>query len=181
MERGEEWKFKSFVSTNEVWVAGKRIIRDRLCLEDTFPSRRTASADSEISEEGVRNDDDEEEEEEEGEENVREGRTTSYLPRVAPYSCYATLLIHGPALLPLLQHLTSLYASISHYPQSAPYSLLWSFSRLEQTKEGTPQAGILRIAGATTEEVREFIKNVLEEGDISELLGRDLWNTCWIG
>lgn len=153
MERGEEWLFSSYSTLNEVFVDGQRIARDAQLLKDDHTK---AEGDHEPS-----------------------PHITSYLSRVAPYSCYATIIIVGPSLVPLLDYLSKTFSSITQYPQPLPYSLLWSFSPL--TSPGERSGGIIRVAGASTEEVREWIRINLERGGMKELLGVDLWNVSMTG
>ncbi|KAI5475355.1 urease accessory protein [Pseudohyphozyma bogoriensis] len=103
-----------------------------------------------------------------------EATETSYAPRVAPYSCYATLLLFGPSTKPLLQHLERTFSSITQYNQSNPYSLLWSFSELEKG-----EGGIARCAGVSTEAVREWVVQVLQDGGIETMIGEDLWKNAF--
>lgn len=102
------------------------------------------------------------------------GGKTSYYNRVAPYSCYATLILVGPALAPLLDHLRTAFGSITQYKQSRPYSMLWSFSELEKGK-----GGVARCAGNSTEAVKDWVVQVLKDGGIEDLIGKDLWKNAF--
>ena len=44
MSRGEEWQFSRYYSVNEVWLDGRRIVRDVLLLEDDNGCARTLEA-----------------------------------------------------------------------------------------------------------------------------------------
>ncbi|BGP04786.1 hypothetical protein JCM10049v2_000588 [Rhodotorula toruloides] len=154
MGNGEEWEFDKYRSENEIWLEGRRIAKDVMLLEDEI--ERDVG---------------------EGIDNTDAARLpTTYRSRVAPYACYATLFLFGPAVAPLLAHLSTSFAAISQYKQSLPYSLVWSFSQLPGHPEG---AGIARCAGASTEEVKEWVVHMLEEGGIEKLMGRDLWRTAF--
>lgn len=102
------------------------------------------------------------------------GGKTSYYNRVSPYSCYATILLFGPALAPLLEHLKTAFASITQFKQSRPYSMLWSFSELEKG-----QGGVARCTGDSTEAVKNWVVQVLRDGGIEDLVGQDLWKNAF--
>lgn len=141
--RGEEWQFERYRSENRVYFEGKNVLKDILLLEDDRED-----------------------------EDKRGGGKTSYYERVAPYSCYATLVLFGPRFKPLQDHLQKSFESISQYQQQRPYSLLWSYSQLENG------GGIARCAGDSTEAVKDWILESLVEGGVDTMLG-DLWsNVC---
>ncbi|KAM0756146.1 UreD-domain-containing protein [Meredithblackwellia eburnea MCA 4105] len=102
------------------------------------------------------------------------GPQTSYYERVEPYSCYASIIFFGPAVAPILSYLQAAFSNITQYKQSRPYSLLWSFSELEKGK-----GGIARCAADTTESVKEWIVQVLQNGGIEDLIGKDLWRNAF--
>ena len=95
---------------------------------------------------------------------------SSTAARLAPYHVYATILILGPHLLPLLRHLTALCDKTRQYKISSPPGVLWSFSPLEGG-----DGGVLRVAAEEVEEARGWIKAALEAGGIKELVGEGLW------
>lgn len=115
---------------------------------------------------------------------------TSLRTRMRPYQIYATLLIHGPLLAPLLTHLSARanHPSESQFQVSRPAELLWSFSNVEKTavaglglaegmkpSETAARAGILRVAGMETEAVKRWIEEVLVQGKVKDLVGDALW------
>lgn len=107
--------------------------------------------------------------------------------RMRPYQIYATLLIYGPLLAPLLHHLSTRANSPTEtqFQASRPAPLVWSFSKIARTQAGSGQGavartgecegGILRVAGMETEVVKEWIGEVLASGGVSELVGDALW------
>lgn len=107
-------------------------------------------------------------------ETAAAGADKSYVARVAPYSCYATILLFGPAMAPILAHLQAAFANITQYNQSRPYSMLWSFSELEKGR-----GGIARCAGDSTEAVKDWIVQVLTDGGIESMIGEDLWKCAF--
>lgn len=162
-EQGEEWEFESYRSENEVWLGGTRIAKDVLLLDDDRP-RDKADTSAENSAPTAPS-----------EAALTSTGPTSFLPRVAPYSCYAAIFLFGPATVKLRAALDEAFSTISHYQQSRPYSLIWSYSALAGHPAG---GGIARCAGASTEAVKDWIEHMLDAGGIEEVIGRDLWKTA---
>ncbi|GAA5864500.1 hypothetical protein JCM3774_005147 [Rhodotorula dairenensis] len=167
--RGEEWEFAMYRSENEVWLGENRLAKDVLSLEDERPDIPGGEAAA-----GDRPSPEEEGGEEEEDVPVAAG-PTSYQSRVAPYSCYAALFLFGPHTAKLRAHLDAAFSAISQYSQSRPYSLVWSYSPLAGHPGG---GGIARCAGASTEEVKDWVDHMLDNGGIKDLMGGDLWQTA---
>ncbi|GAA5980065.1 hypothetical protein JCM10908_001519 [Rhodotorula pacifica] len=165
--RGEEWEFAMYKSENEVWLGEKRLAKDVLLLEDERPGGGEDQTGPSTN--GTTNGTSAHQQAEPG------GGAATYHSRVAPYSCYAALFLFGPHTAKLRAHLDTTFSAISHYNQSRPYSLVWSYSPLTGHPGG---GGIARCAGASTEEVKEWIDHMLENGGIEELMGRELWKTA---
>ncbi|KAG9000006.1 hypothetical protein FRB90_011906 [Tulasnella sp. 427] len=125
MSRGEEWVFERYRSVNEIHVDGKRVARDVMLLEE--PNGR----------------------------EVGPLAARTLKARMAPYSCYATLFLIGPAVAPVLAYVEQEMRSIVQFQAAAPADLIWSFSPLEH-------GGIVRAAGAETETVKFWLKRMLE-------------------
>ncbi|KAG9128452.1 hypothetical protein FRC07_011209 [Ceratobasidium sp. 392] len=129
MARGEEWAFERYYSRNEVFVGDKRVARDVMLLEQT-PANQTGA----------------------------HGLPTRKLgDRLAPYACYATLILIGPLIQPLITSFQSAYNLISQRQRSEPENLIWSYSPL--TDGG---ACVVRVAGKETELVKDWLKARLE-------------------
>lgn len=157
---GEEWEFERYRSENEVWLGERRIAKDVLLLEDEAPSPPSSTtADNDPSSFALAH------------EPV--AHTTTYRPRVAPYSCYATLFLFGPSCAALLVSVEREFAALVQHKQRAPFSLVWSFSPL--ALPGGLKGGIARCAGDSTEAVRDWATHVLGQGGIEDLVSRDLW------
>lgn len=150
----EEWDFLRYRSANEIFMNGKRIVRDVLLLEDETPRRECTTPNPYSDQPEI-------------------PHSASYKPLVDPYSCYCTLFIFGPTLQPLLQYFTDSFSQVSQYNIPNPYDLIWSFSSLEKG-----QGGVVRCAGASTERVRDWLKDVLENGGIVDVIGGDLWQNA---
>ncbi|KAF9651842.1 hypothetical protein BDM02DRAFT_3109939 [Thelephora ganbajun] len=127
---GEEWQFWRYYSVNDVWVNDRRIAKDVMLLEQ------------------------------EKEEEVNNSRWKGVLPvrtladRLAPYSCYATAILYGPAMRETLLDVSRRCDKISVFKQASPPPLLWSFSWVGSGREG----GVIRVAAMDTEGVRNFRK-----------------------
>lgn len=122
---GEEWVFSRYYSINEVWVDGKRIVKDVLLLEDSIedtklPQRRLVD-------------------------------------RLAPYSCYATLILYGTLVRNIVDDINAEYASLSVFKKNAPLDLIWSVSRIA---DGT--GCVVRVAGKDTECVKNWLGHTLK-------------------
>ncbi|GAA5911537.1 hypothetical protein JCM8208_006867 [Rhodotorula glutinis] len=156
VEGGEEWEFERYRSENEVWLGERRIAKDVLLLEDELPPP-TAEDDPPTS----------------SLPHEPAARATTYRPRVAPYSCYATLFLFGPSCAALLASIEAEFAALVQHKQRAPFSLVWSYSPL--ALPGGLKGGIARCAGDSTEAVREWVTHVLGQGGIEDLVSRDLW------
>ncbi|EUC65280.1 urease accessory protein UreD [Rhizoctonia solani AG-3 Rhs1AP] len=73
--------------------------------------------------------------------------------RLSPYACYATLILLGPLVQPLVRSLQTSYGGISQRQRSEPEHLIWSLSPLVESD------GIcIRVAGKETELVRQWLK-----------------------
>lgn len=190
----EEWEFERYSSLNEVVLDGEVIMRERMVLENdqvdnaipgSAPTSTSASASSAST-------------------SSSSPVSTEAIPskptladRMRPYQTYATILIYGPhfhALLAALQDLSQDPNMTQFQAQKPNGTLLWSFSLVGKSKsqlagagrtsedkggglEG--QGGVLRVAGGETEVVAEFIRGVLERGDVERLVGKGLWERIW--
>ena len=146
---GEEWEFWRYYSVNDVWVNDRRVAKDVMLLEQ----------------------------ENEGE--VRNSRWKGALPsrtladRLAPYSCYATVILYGPAIRETLCDISKRCEGISVFKQTSPPPLLWSFSWVGPEREG----GIIRVAAMDTEGVRNFLKELLHA--IKTVVGIDTYRKAF--
>lgn len=91
---------------------------------------------------------------------------------LAPYSCYATVIMYGPLVQDVIQHLSTAYATITVYRQSAPPSLLWSLSPI---CDG--QGCVVRVAGKETEDVKHWLGEYLR--DLQQVLGIDVYRRAF--
>ncbi|GAA6047263.1 hypothetical protein JCM3770_001856 [Rhodotorula araucariae] len=167
-DNGEAWEFERYKSENEVWLGGRRIAKDVLLLEDETPSPPTAIAagGGEQSDGHAAA----------AQPQQQQQPETTYRARAAPYACYATLFLFGPACTGILASVAAEFAALVQHKQRAPFSLVWSFSPLAGHPAG---GGIARCAGDSTEAVREWVTHVLQQGGIEDIIGRDLWKSAF--
>ena len=145
---GEEWDFWRYYSVNDIWANGRRVAKDVMLLEQ----------------------------EKEGE--VRNSRWNGVLPvrtladRLAPYSCYATVILYGPAMRETLRDVSQRYDKISVFKQVSPPPLLWSFSWT-----GSEEGGVVRVAAMDTEGVRNFLNELLRT--VETVVGIDTYRKAF--
>ncbi|CAO3610883.1 unnamed protein product [Cunninghamella blakesleeana] len=142
MSRGEQWQFKYYASRIDVYINNRLKIKDHMVLEDDPLQQRENKKDELFDN------------------NDESERETTYASKLKPYVCFATLIIIASN-----DSSSSLYQSIkaiikkSEDIRMSPHlmkkdkDLLWSVSPCINNR------GVLvRIAGMTTEMVRDFIK-----------------------
>lgn len=133
----EDWDFLRYYSVNEVFVEGRRVARDVLLLDNSSYDTQTAS------------------------ESCLSNPTTRSPPRtlkdrLAPYSCYAMLLLYGPQTHGVVTDLQAKYSTISIFKRATPERFLWSLTPVDDGK-GT----VIRAAGVDTEDVKNWFREVL--------------------
>ncbi|KAI0721336.1 UreD-domain-containing protein [Cerioporus squamosus] len=140
---GEEWLFSKYFSLNEVWIEDKRVAKDAMLLEERDV----------LSESGPLT-----------------PRTLA--ESLAPYSCYATLIMYGPLLEDTMRHLTTAYGAITVFKQHAPPPLLWSLSPICEGR-----GCVVRVAAQETEHVKNWIGSALK--DLESVLGVDVYRRAF--
>lgn len=132
---GEEWDFAKYYSLNELKVDGKLVAKDVLLLEDLKPLSGTPRI--------------------------------PYRPlrdQLAPFSCYAMVLLYGPQVQETIEDISAQYKHITVYQMKQPSDSLWSFSLLGQTSR---DGAIVRVAGKESEIVRSCLKIILRRLDVT--------------
>ncbi|KAG6878631.1 hypothetical protein C0993_001154 [Termitomyces sp. T159_Od127] len=142
MSIGEEWAFSRYYSSNEVWVEGKRVAKDVMLLDEE-------QADSM---------------------NKVPVRTLS--DRLAPYSCYAMVILYGPLVKTTLMHLSALYDQISIFRTKVPRDMVWSLSPIS-----VHSGAIVRVAGKETETVRRWLGQSLQ--GLQDAIGREVYQKAF--
>lgn len=127
--------------------------------------------------------------------------------RMHPYKAYATVLISGPhmvTLLDTLEHLRGHESQVQWQSRGVQGQLVWSFSRHGKvlttssvdepdfhtvstsqlptdpaSDTGKQLSGVLRVAALETELVGDFVRAVLEQAKIDELVGKAVWERIW--
>lgn len=134
---GEDWDFAKYYSLNEVWVEEKLVAKDVMLLAG--PETQEGS-----------------------------NRTHSRIPKrqlrdqLAPYSCYAMVLLFGPQVLDIVQDLQAQYKEEIVFQRKKPTDSIWSLSLLG---ESPLDGAIVRVAAKETEVVRSCLKSILRQLD----------------
>ena len=131
-----------------MWIKDRRIAKDVMLLEQEKGGEKTSRWDGVLP--------------------VRK-----LADRLAPYSCYATVILYGPAIRETLSDISQRCESISVFKKISPPPLLWSFSWVGPQREG----GIIRVAAMDTEGARDFLKELLH--GIKTLVGIDTYRKAF--
>lgn len=92
--------------------------------------------------------------------------------RLAPYSCYATLLLYGPLVQDVISDINEEYEIISVFKTNSPSNLIWSVSPVSD------QGGIVvRVAGKETENVKSWLGNALRK--LEDIVGIDVYRRAF--
>ncbi|KAK9767983.1 hypothetical protein K7432_001753 [Basidiobolus ranarum] len=162
MSRGESWEFAEYNSINNIYHDDKLVLRDAQLIRDDHRVK-------ELEGDELRS--------EETKQSMNHfGQRTNYGYRVAPYECYAILVLYGPQLKTLVHSILEQFNQITISPRSSklpPQSPIWSASVI-----GDEDGVILRAAALTTEEIRLFVKEQLKE--IVPLIGDDVYSRILI-
>jgi urease accessory protein len=102
-----------------------------------------------------------------------DGDNTPLNAKLAPYTCYATLILYGPLMKNTIRHLSELFGSISVFKSHRPADLIWSFSPIFS---GAGCA--VRVGGTNTESVKRWLRNALI--GLEDILGIDVYRRAFI-
>ena len=91
---------------------------------------------------------------------------------LAPYSCYATLIMYGVLMEDTIRQLTAAYAAITVFKQHAPPPLLWSLSPICDGR-----GCVVRVAAQETEHVKNWIGEALRS--LEGVLGVDVYRRAF--
>jgi urease accessory protein len=131
-----------YASTNEVLIGDKTVMRERMILDNSLlPTFRS-----------------------------RPNDLSSIAKHLAPYNVYATVLIIGPKLQPLLEYLRIMVDKVQQFQLQRPPKLTWAFSPVEAGK-----GGVVRIAAVEVEDVKMWLRQTLSNGGVRDLVGEGLW------
>ena len=141
--RSETWSMESYTSTNEIMLDEKLVMRDKMHLVN--PAESVSS--------------------------TAQGLSPMAL-QLAPYHVYATVLIYGPHLVPLLNYLRKVTDETTQFQLRTPPGLTWSYSDIPCDDR---LGGILRLASESVQDVRTWLRGAFENGGIKDLVGDGLW------
>jgi len=139
---GEDWSLSRYYSLNEVWVDAKRIARDAMLLEENQFSSSIGSRELWLP-----------------------PRTLG--DRLAPYSCYATVLLYGPLTTSTVQGLMTSYSEVTAFKHASRPPLIWSVSTICDD-----QGCVLRVAALETEDARNWLGSALRR--LEAVVGSDI-------
>lgn len=92
--------------------------------------------------------------------------------RLAPYSCYATLILCGPLVQTVVNRLREEYDKISVMKTIRPQALLWSMSDVAKG------VSIVRVAALETETVKRWLKDALI--DLEDVISREVYARVFV-
>jgi len=142
MSMGEEWAFSRYYSANEVWVEGQRIAKDVMLLEDQHVDSTAKVSSRNLGD------------------------------RLAPYSCYATVMLHGPLVQSTIQDIAAQYDEIAIFKTTGPAEMVWSLSPMT-----SGSGAIVRVAGKETESVKTWLSQALVA--LQETVGIDVYRKAF--
>ncbi|ORX60614.1 urease accessory protein UreD [Hesseltinella vesiculosa] len=161
LSRGESWAFKYYASRIDVHVNGRLRIKDHMVLEDD--GSLNTGQDTPNSPDSPTP-------------FVPSG---SYAAKLRPYTCFATLVIvsrHDPAapLYQSIQRMLQLAEADRLMPNNLQKrkDLLWSISPCLDHQRGL----LIRIAGMTTEMVRDFVKQECLGQGLKSIVGEGMFS-----
>ncbi|CAG8630480.1 10813_t:CDS:1 [Cetraspora pellucida] len=151
MSRGERWEFARYESGVNLLIGGKLVLRDVVLLQNGDYNNNCASF--------MKNKD--------------ENNINNLNRRLEPYECFATLVIYGPKVISLTNHIMDEFDKIVVDKMDKIADLIWSASAL-RIEEKTNRGVVIKVAGVTTEIVRSFLVGVALKG-LNEIIGENLF------
>jgi urease accessory protein len=91
---------------------------------------------------------------------------------LAPYSCYATLILYGPEVAGTIHDISAQYNIISVFKTGDPSELIWSLSPIS---EGV--GCVVRVAGKETENVKRWLGKMLR--GLEGVIGIDIFRKAF--
>ena len=92
--------------------------------------------------------------------------------RLLPYHVYATVLVYGPTMAKTRKLLDAIADNESQFQIPRPPGLIWSWSVLDE------HGGIIRLAAVHVEDIRDWLRSVLTQGGMADVVGEGLWPRC---
>ncbi|KAG8842810.1 hypothetical protein FRB91_003909 [Serendipita sp. 411] len=171
MSRGEEWQFDRYRSVNEVWIGDRQVACDALLL-DQIEEKITTTASS-IGD-GIDSNFQQQQR--------KDSQARKLYRSLAPYACYATVLMYGPCTQAVSDHLQSQYNQITQMQRrTPPEPVIWSCSPLEgglSSPAGVFDGCIVRVAGTETDAVRRWLREALR--GLESQIGKDAYSKAFV-
>lgn len=92
--------------------------------------------------------------------------------RLAPYSCYAMVILYGPLVQATIREVTVQYEAISVFKTSTPANLIWSLSPLSGGA-----GAVVRVAAKETEMVKRWLGDALQR--LEDVVGTDVYRRAF--
>jgi len=92
--------------------------------------------------------------------------------RLAPYSCYATIMLYGPLTEGIVCELDAEYEKISVYKLHTTLDLIWSLSPISGNS-----GRMVRVAGKETEDVKAWLRSALR--GVESIVGIDMYRKAF--
>jgi urease accessory protein len=96
----------------------------------------------------------------------------SLYERLAPYSCYANLILYGPLVQNTIRDLSAEYEPVSVLKTCTPADFIWSLSPFAKGK-----GCIVRVAGKETGVVKSWLRSTLQA--IETVVGIDVYRNAF--
>ncbi|KAH9947913.1 UreD-domain-containing protein [Amylocystis lapponica] len=98
--------------------------------------------------------------------------TRTLADTLAPYACYATVIMYGPLVQGVLRQLAAEYEAISVFKCTSPPNLVWSLSTIRQGR-----GCMVRVAAKETEDVKTWLSGALR--GLEEVVGTDVYRKAF--
>ncbi|KAL0951360.1 hypothetical protein HGRIS_008064 [Hohenbuehelia grisea] len=95
--------------------------------------------------------------------------------KLAPYSCFATLILVGPLLQPTIARIATAYEAIVVFKRTTPEDLIWSTSPIPAD---CGSGSVVRVAGKEPEAVKRWLKDTL--GHLEDVIGTDIYRRAFL-
>jgi urease accessory protein len=95
--------------------------------------------------------------------------------RLAPYSCYAMVMLCGPLVQGVISEMIAQYDRISVLKTKSPPEMLWSLSPM--VSEGGTRWAVVRAAGKETEMIKRWLGGTLAE--LQQVMGIDVYRRAF--
>ena len=149
--RGQQQGFNGASDTAEIWSMARYASTNEVMLGDKTIMRERMILDNSLL-------------------PGKSSDLSSIARHLAPYNVYATVLIIGPKFESLLEYLRVMVDGVQQFQLQRPQKLTWAFSPVEGGK-----GGVVRVAGVEVEDVKIWLRAVLGNGGVRELVGDGLW------